>query len=127
MKVPSGLKAYLEKDSKNDCKEYMGTGSPTGVALFAVKKSVEGKYAEMVYGCSDNLINGTTILAVYHNGAWKLLQPTHTYATDKANGEYRCKVLNEYDLHDVLPGPCETEVQTKQAVNEINSFAEMNR
>ena len=113
VKMPVGLKAYLESHDTNDCKSYKGTGTPTGVSLFALEKSVDDKYAKMAYGCSDDLRFNTTIVAVKQNDKWVLVQPTQYYS---GNGDLPlCSAISKYSISKDAEPQC---VDTKGAIQE---------
>lgn len=74
VKVPSDLRGFLE--SKNDCKNYRGTDSPTGVGLWGVYQVSQSKFAKIAYGCSWSL--SSYVMAVKEKSSWKLL-PINEY------------------------------------------------
>ncbi len=103
VKMPKGLEGYLSANSQNDCRGYRGTGSPTGVAIFAIEKSVGDDYARMAYGCSDNLTAPSGIVAVKENNKWQLIQPVEYYA----NGEAPlCGQLDKYKISKQAEPKC---------------------
>ncbi|HSX23955.1 MAG TPA: hypothetical protein VLE74_02530, partial [Candidatus Saccharimonadales bacterium] len=65
IRVPKELQAYLQ--TRRDCKEYRGAGSPTGVGLWGVYQLSQGKFAKIAYGCSWNL--SSYVMAVRYKGA----------------------------------------------------------
>ncbi|MBI2285452.1 hypothetical protein HYU82_01335 [Candidatus Saccharibacteria bacterium] len=111
VRMPLGLQSYLEKNHDNDCKNYRGTDSPTGVALFAVEKSVGDTYARMSYGCSDNLT--PSIVAVKNNGVWILTQPVEYYGN--SDGKPICNTVDKFKISKTAEPQC---VDSKGQVQE---------
>lgn len=85
VRVPDGLVSYLEKNHKNDCHDYKGTGSVAGVALFSVYETSQNRLAKMTYGCGNNLTYGNSgyIVAYKEDGKWNLTRPTHYFVPPK--------------------------------------------
>ena len=103
--IPSGLESYLEKNSDDDCKQYRGTDTPDGVALYAIQANVDNRYVRMSYGCSDNLIEEVTIVAVKQdNGDWTLIPPTE-YSGSGENP--LCQQLEKYNINKIAEPECE--------------------
>ena len=116
VKIPTGLQSYLESNHKNDCKSWRGTDTPTGVALFAVEKSVGDQYALMTYGCSDQLNPGTTIVAAKVNGKWIITQPVEYYSgKDKLPS---CSQIDKYQISKNAEPKCvDSKGSTKENTN----------
>lgn len=108
VKIPKDLRNYLQ--SKDDCKEYRGTGSPTGVGLWGVYQVSRNQYAKISYGCSNSLSN--YIMAVKMDGKWRLLQPTEYFApfndaADKRVGAIpHCAVVEKYKIPSEIESFC---------------------
>ena len=98
--MPKGLEDFLE--SQNGCKEYRGTGTPTGLGLWGVYQTSKGKFAKIAYGCSWNLVS--YIMAVKQSGKWQLLQPKEYFASVRdgadpvVGGLPRCTVIEKYKI-----------------------------
>jgi hypothetical protein len=106
VKVPNNLRKFLE--TKNDCKAYRGTNTPTGVGLWGVYQVADGRYAKIAYGCSWSL--NTYVMAVKQKGAWQLLKPTEYFAPfkdglDPTKGALPfCTMVEKYKIpHDIEP------------------------
>ncbi|HMS24057.1 MAG TPA: hypothetical protein PKB09_04630 [Candidatus Saccharibacteria bacterium] len=109
VKIPSDLKNFLLKNGKDDCLGYQGEGSPEGVALFAVQ-TVEGNYARMKYGCSDDL--SSSIVAIKRAEKWMLIEPVE-YSNGNENPF--CTALEKYNISkNVEPECLDTEGSIQQ-------------
>ncbi len=108
VKVPEDLRRYL--DTKNDCKAYRGTDTPTGVGLWGVYQVSKSQYAKIAYGCSWNLTN--YIMAVKHEGKWQLIEPTEYFApfkdgVDPTKGALPyCAVVEKYKIPNAIEPFC---------------------
>ena len=102
VKVPAGLVSYLERNSKDDCRDYKGNDSVTGVALFSVFQTYQDKFAKMTYGCGNNLTsqNDGYLLAVKDGIKWKISRPTHYFVPlkDKSSVLPDCNYLYSNDV-----------------------------
>lgn len=108
VKLPKDLRKFLEK--QNDCREYRGSGTPTGVGLWGVYQVSQGKYAKIAYGCSWSL--SSYIMAVKQKGGWELLRPTQYFAPFKdgvnpAQGALPyCAMLEKYKIPNDIESFC---------------------
>lgn len=89
--VPDGLVSYLEKNDRYDCKNYKGTGTVTGMALFSIYETYGNRLAKMTYGCGNALTQpeGEVLIAYKKEAKWQLLEPARSE---------NCDVLNELDI-----------------------------
>ncbi len=104
VRVPDGLVSYLERSAKDDCRDYKGTGSVTGVSLFAIYDSAENRFAKMTYGCGNDLTSQVDgYLVAYKEGSkWNLTRPTHYFV----NGSPECSFLSEHDIPVSIEQSC---------------------
>jgi hypothetical protein len=117
VKVPGDLRAYLE--SRDDCKEYKGTGTPTGVGLWGVYQVADNRFAKIAYGCSWGL--SSYIMAVKQKTGWELLKPTEYFAPFKdginpAQGALPyCAMLEKHKIPSHIESFCITADGTAQS------------
>lgn len=108
VKIPTGLQKYLQ--SQDDCKEYRGTGSPTGIGLWGVYQVSRERFAKISYGCSGSLTN--YIMAVKISNQWQLLPPTEYFApfndaTDRGVGAIpHCHMVEKYKIPSDIESFC---------------------
>lgn len=108
VKLPKDLRKFLE--NKNDCREYRGSGTPTGVGLWGVYQASQDKYAKIAYGCSWSL--SSYVMAVKQKTGWELLQPTQYFAPFKdgvnpAQGALPyCDMLEKYKIPSEIESFC---------------------
>lgn len=99
--IPGDLKRFL-LDYDNDCEAYRGSDSPDGIGLWGVYQVSKGQYAKIAYGCSWALSN--YIMAVKHDGSWRLIQPAEYFApfkngVDPTQGALPfCSVVGQYKI-----------------------------
>ena len=117
VKVPDGLVSYLERKHDKDCRDYKGTGSVSGVALFSVYETHQNRLAKMSYGCGDNLTR--YIVAYKENGSWSLTRPTHYFIDVKPVSEDdtplrlpECSFLSKHDFPSSFEPDCATDETT---------------
>lgn len=115
--LPNDLRNFLL--TRNDCREYRGTGSPKGVGLWGVYQVHNAKFAKIAYGCSNNLEN--YIMAVKTDKKWQLLQPTEYFApfSDATEGRLGavpyCSVVEKYKIPKDIESFCIKTDGTAQA------------
>lgn len=118
VRVPDGLVSYLERTATKDCRDYKGTNSVTGVALFSIYDSYENRLAKMTYGCGSDLTNQYNgyILAYHEEGKWNLSQPTEYFVTAKPatptdTPSYKplCSFLSDHNVPADFEPECATE------------------
>ena len=108
VKVPGDLKSYLQK--RNDCKDYRGVGTPTGVGLWGVYQVEKGQFAKIAYGCSWTLTS--YIMAAKQNNKWFLIPPTEYFAASDpsaARGSSnlpKCTELTKYKINKTIEPFC---------------------
>jgi hypothetical protein len=104
--VPRDLRKFL--GSQDDCKNYRGTDSPTGVGLWGVYQVSRGKFAKIAYGCSWSL--SSYIMAVKEDSGWTLLQPTEYFAPfqgSSATGALPlCDMVEKYKINSSIEPFC---------------------
>lgn len=110
VKMPKDLRTFLE--NRNDCHEYRGAGSPTGVGLWGVYQVSRDRYAKIAYGCSWHL--SSYIMAVRQKHDWQLLRPAEYFAPFKdginpSQGALPyCSVIERYKIPDEIESFCIT-------------------
>lgn len=113
--VPGDLKRFLE--TKNDCKNYRGTDTPTGVGLWGVYQVSQGKFAKIAYGCSWSL--SSYVMAVKEQKGWKLLMPTQYFAPFQGSTSTGaiplCVVIDQYKIDKSIEPFCITTEGTARA------------
>lgn len=104
--LPTSLRKYLS--GKQECQNYRGADTPTGVGLWSVFQVSEGKFAKIAYGCSWSLT--TYVMAVQEKSGWKLLAPSEYFAPFKdssATGAIPlCNVLEQYKINKAIEPFC---------------------
>lgn len=117
VKVPNDLRRFLE--ARNDCEHYRGTDTPTGVGLWGVYQTSQGKFAKIAYGCSWNL--NSYIMAVKEKQGWSLIQPVEYFApfkdgVDPSKGALPlCTVIEKYKIPKDIESFCIKADGTAQA------------
>lgn len=103
-KIPTDLRKFL--NNRDDCQNYRGESTPTGVGLWGVYQVSGGKFAKISYGCSWSLTSYK--MAVKQSGDWILLLPTDYFApfagSNSAGALPYCKVIDNYKIpKDIEP------------------------
>lgn len=117
VKVPDDLRTFLE--TRNDCEHYRGIDTPTGVGLWGVYQTSQGKFAKIAYGCSWNL--NSYIMAVKQKQGWLLIQPAEYFApfkdgVDASKGALPfCTVIEKYKIPKDIESFCIKSDGTAQA------------
>lgn len=81
IKIPLSLRKYLH--SRDDCKDYKGKGTYSGVGLWGVFQVSGDKFAKVAYGCSWNLKN--YVMIVREKNKWEILSPDEYFAPYKGS------------------------------------------
>lgn len=119
VKIPSDLMEFLR--TRDDCRGYRGTNSPTGVGLWAVYQVSHERFAKIAYGCSLNL--DLYIVAVKEKNRWVLIPPTDYFAggdADKLDTSFlpKCTWVDKYQLDKSFESFC-IEADGSARTNEI--------
>lgn len=111
VKAPESLLQYLEKSTKDDCRDYQGTDSVRGVALTAVYQVVHDQYAKVALGCSTNLDDAFPVIKTKQG--WKLLSAASYYvpidrpvAEDGPSSYPRCSIIDKYKISQAFEPQC---------------------
>lgn len=108
VRVPRDLEKFL--GGQDGCKEYRGTGTPTGIGLWGVYQVSQEKYAKIAYGCSWSL--SSYIMAVKQDNFWQLVKPTEYFApfkdsTNAGSGALPyCSQLEKYKIPKDIESFC---------------------
>ena len=106
VRVPASLRSYLMK--QDDCKDYLGTNTRTGVGLWGVYQVSQNKFAKISYGCSFALTN--YIMAVKQNGKWQLVPPAEYFSpfanTQTTGALPLCSQLEKYKIDKSVESFC---------------------
>lgn len=118
--VPDDLKKFLS--GRQSCREYRGTGTPTGVGLWGVFQVSQNRFAKIAYGCSWHL--STYIMAVKQEKNWQLIKPTEYFApfgdggvTDSGALPF-CAQLDKYKIPKEIESFC-IDAEGKAKSNEL--------
>lgn len=100
VKIPNDLISFLQSKG-NDCKEYRGTSTPNGVAIWGVYQVSKNKFAKIAYGCSTHL--SLYIMAIKDKGKWALITPTEYFGATVATGSVpsflpTCEIVQKYKI-----------------------------
>jgi hypothetical protein len=104
VKAPKDLIKFLEKDTRDDCKDYKGTNTVQGVSLVSIYQVVQDKYAKVAIGCSVNLGDGFPVIKT--QTGWDLISGAAYYVAyldDQAQpGEStiypRCSIIDKHKV-----------------------------
>lgn len=101
VQVPSDLRKFLGR--QDNCRQYRGSGSPTGVGLWSVIQVAQGRYAKISYGCSFSLSG--YIMAVKPAKTWMLLPPS-SYFSSTSSGVANCEQVTKYKIPPTIESFC---------------------
>ena len=102
VKAPRDLIAYLEKENKDDCKDYKGTNTVQGVTITSIYQVVHDKYAKLALGCSTNLDEGAAAVKTAHGWITFSGASYNLSLPEEMPGETltypRCSIVDKYHI-----------------------------
>jgi hypothetical protein len=104
VKAPKDLIKFLEKDTRDDCKDYKGTNTVQGVSLVSIYQVVQDKYARVAIGCSVNLDDGFPVIKT--QTGWDLISGAAYYVAYTPSRDEprestiypRCSIIDKHKI-----------------------------
>lgn len=108
VKIPNDLRHFLK--NQNNCENYRGPNTPTGIALWSVYQTSKDTFAKIAYGCSWDL--NMYIVAVKQDGKWQLIEPKEYFAPFKDGIDPKtgslpfCAMVEKYQIPQNIESFC---------------------